>query len=338
MGDEILAYFGYPRAHEDDAERAVRAGLEIIEAVGRLAAPAGEQLAARLGIATGLVVVGDLIGEGSAQEQAVVGDTPNLAARLQDLARPGTMIIAGSTRRLLGALVRLRDLGRQPVKGLAEPIEVWAVDGIAAAESRFDAATHERLTPMVGREEEVGLLLQRWAMVREGNGQVVVLSGEPGIGKSRILSALRSRLDSEGAQALRFQCSPYHVNSAFWPYIDNLERALKVGRDATPEDRLDRMEALMVGQYGLTRSDVRFVASLLSIPCDARYGPLAMTPERHKEETIRVLVDLCKAAARKPCVLLYEDVHWADPTSLEASSCSSIGEINAAAGRADPSA
>jgi predicted ATPase len=171
---------------------------------------------------------------------------------------------------------------------------------------------------MVGREQEIALLLERWQLAQDGEGQVVLLSGEPGIGKSRILSALRERLEATGAGTLRLQCSPYHVHSAFWPSIENFERALKFARDESPEAKLDKLEAFIVNQYGRPRSDVRFVASMLSIPCEERYGTISMTPQRHKDETLRTLVDLTEAAARRqPSVMLFEDVHWADPTTLE---------------------
>jgi class 3 adenylate cyclase/predicted ATPase len=317
MGDGVLIYFGYPRAHEDDAERAVRAGLGSIDAVARLDVKSGK-LHARIGIATGLVVVGDLIGEGASQEQAVVGETPNLAARLQALAEPGSVVIAPATRRLLGDLFRLRALGAHEIKGLAEPIEAWAVEGVSASEGRFEAVRSGRLTRFVGREYELGLLIERWKLAQDSEGQVVLLSGEPGIGKSRILSELRNRLDAEHATSLRFQCSPYFVNSAFYPIIDNFERALGFARDDTAEQKLDKLEALVVGEYGRPREDLRFIAAMLSIPCEERYGAVAMTPHKFKDETLRSLVGTTEAIARRqPTVMLFEDVHWADPTTLE---------------------
>ncbi len=317
MGDGVLVYFGFPRAHEDDAERAVRAGLDIVAAIGRLDMAVG-RLQVRIGIATGVVVVGDLIGEGASQEQAVVGETPNLAARLQALAEPGSVVVPASTRRLIGDLFRLRALGRHEVKGLAEPVEAWAVEGMSASEGRFDAVRSGRLTDFVGREHELGLLLERWNLAQDGEGQVVLLSGEPGIGKSRILSELRGRLEAQHATILRLHCSPYFVNSAFYPIIDNFERALRFARDDTPEQKLKKLEALVVGQYGRPREDLRFLAAMLSIPCEERYGAVAMTPQKFKDETLRALVDTTEAIARRqPTVELFEDIHWADPTTLE---------------------
>ena len=253
------------------------------------------------------------------QSKLAVGSTPNLAARLQGLAAADQIVIAASTRRLVGNAFELTDLGEHDLKGIAEPVHAWRVERALVTESRFDANRGgSALTPLVGREEELDLLLRRWSQAKDGEGQVVLLSGEPGIGKSRILSALRERLEAKGVQALRFQCSPYYVNSAFWPVIDNFERALKFARDETADAKLDKLEALIVTQYGRPLADVRFVASILSIPCEQRYGALPMTPQKHKDETLRTLVDITEAAARKqPSVVLFEDAHWADPTTLE---------------------
>nr|MDQ2999534.1 AAA family ATPase [Chloroflexota bacterium] len=316
VGDGILTYFGWPTAHEDDAERAVRAALEITQTIKQ--ASTTQKLSVRIGIATGPVVVGAQAGEGS-EAKLAVGSTPNLAARLQGLAAGDQIVIAVSTRHLIGNAFELADLGEHELKGISEPVHAWRVIEVSEAASRFEASHGAQLTPLVGREQEIGLLLDRWQLAQQSEGQVVLLSGEPGIGKSRSLSALRERLEAQGAQALRFQCSPYYLNSAFWPSIDNFERALKFKRDETPESKLDKLEALIVNEYSRPIADVRFIASMLSIPCEERYGAITMTPQKHKDETLRTLVDLTEAAAHKqPSMMLYEDMHWADPTSLEA--------------------
>jgi class 3 adenylate cyclase len=234
MGDGVLAYFGWPQAHEDEAERAVRAGLDLVAAVAGLATPDDASLAARVGIATGRVVVGELIGAGAAQEETVVGETPNLAARLQGLAAPGSVVISQATRRLVGDLFELADLGPQRLKGFAEPILAWRVVRTSAAESRFEAMHSAGLTPLVGREHELGILLERWGWAKDGDGQVVLIAGEPGIGKSRLVRALREHLADEPYTPLSCYCSPYHTNSALYPVIGLLERAAQLDRDEPP--------------------------------------------------------------------------------------------------------
>jgi class 3 adenylate cyclase len=316
MGDGILAYFGFPRAHEDDAERAVRAALDIVTAVGRLRVPG--PLKVRVGVATGLVVVGDLIGGGASQEQTVVGDTPNLAARLQALAEPGTIVVAASTRRLLGDLFKLRDLGRHDLKGFAKPVNAWVVEGLLGCESRFEATHAARLTTFVGREDEIALLLDRKNLAWLGEGQIVLVSGEPGVGKSRIAAALSARIASEPHTRLRYQCSPYHRDSALYPFMAQLERALEWKLDDPPERRLDRLEALLAMGTPRVKTVAPLFAALLSIPFTGRYPSLALSPAQQRRQTLAALLDQFEGLARKqPILLLFEDVHWADPTSIE---------------------
>jgi class 3 adenylate cyclase/tetratricopeptide (TPR) repeat protein len=317
-GDGILAYFGYPRAHEDDAERTVRAGLDIISAVAGLKTPAGEPLAVRIGIATGLVVVGNPSGGSALREHAVVGDTPNIAARLLSLAEPGTIVIAGSTRRLLGNLFRLRDLGRHEVKGIAEPVAAWAVEGISASESRFEAASEAGLTALIGRAREIDFLLERQRLAWRGEGQVVLISGEPGIGKSRLAAALAERIGGEPYIRLRYQCSPYHTSSALRPFIAHLERVAGFKAHDTSEQRLDKLEAILATDGSWVQTVGPLFAALLSIPVGARYRPLRLSPTQQRRRTLAALLDQFESLARRqPILLLFEDVHWADATSLE---------------------
>jgi class 3 adenylate cyclase/predicted ATPase len=316
MGDGVLIYFGYPRAHEDDAERAVRAGLGVIDAVGRLDVKS-VKLQARVGIATGLVVVGDLIGEGSAQEQSVVGETPNLAARLQGLAAPDTVVIAAGTRRLVGDLFEYRDLGAVAVKGIAAPTVAWQVLRPSGVASRFEALRGPALTRLVGRNEEIDLLLRRWARARVGDGQVVLISGEPGIGKSRITAALEERLHAEPHLRLRYFCSPYHQDSALYPFIDQLGRASGFARDDMPASRLEKLEALLA-RATPPDEDVAFLADVLSLPASERHPLPNLSPQRKKERTSEALIrQLDGLARRQPVVMVFEDAHWIDPTSRE---------------------
>jgi class 3 adenylate cyclase/ABC-type transport system involved in cytochrome c biogenesis ATPase subunit len=317
-GDGILAYFGYPIAHEDDAERTVRAGLDIIAAVAQLETRAGKLLAVRIGIASGLVVVGDLSREGALRERAVVGETPNLAAHLQTLAEPGTIVLAASTRRLLGDLFRLRDLGRHEVKGIAEPLAAWAVEGVSASESRFEAVRAARLTDFIGREDELDFLLERQRLAWKGEGQIVLISGEPGIGKSRLAAALAERIAGAPHTRLRYQCSHYHTNSALRPFIAQLERAAGFKADDTSEQRLDKLEALLAMSASRIAGVAPLFAALLSIPFGQRYPPLALSPTQQRRRTLAALLDQFEGLARRqPILLSFEDVHWADATSLE---------------------
>ena len=317
-GDGILAYFGYPRAHEDDAERTVRAALDIAAAVARLKTRAQEPLSVRIGIATGLVVVGDLGGAGALREHTVVGDTPSLAARLQALAEPGTVVVATSTRRLLGDRFRLRDLGLHKVKGIAEPIAAWAVDGMSASESRFEAVHAAGLADLVGREDEIDFLLKRQRLAWKGEGQIVLISGEPGIGKSRLAAALEERIADEPHTNLRYQCSPHHANSALYPFIAQLERAAGFKADDTSEQRLDKLEAVLAIAASRVQDTAPLFAMLLSIPLGDRYPRLALNPAQQRRRTLAALLDHFENLARqKPILLLFEDAHWADATSLE---------------------
>ncbi len=316
MGDGVLAYFGYPKAHEDEAERAIRAGLAITAAVGRLSTPTGEALAARVAIATGLVVVGDLVGEGSAQEQAVVGDTPNLAARLQGVAAPGQVVIADATRRLLGAGFELEDLGEHELKGIGEPVPAFAITGERAVESRFEAMSGPSLLPMVGRDQELALLLERWALAKAGEGQGVLLVGEAGIGKSRISRALLDALAEQPHVRVRYQCSPYHGDSALWPVIQQLNHAAGLDAADPLEVRLDKLEALLERAGG--REAAPLIADLLGLDGAARYGPLNLTPQAQRARTLRALAEQLRGlAARQPVLMVLEDAHWIDPTTLE---------------------
>jgi predicted ATPase/class 3 adenylate cyclase len=318
MGDGVLAYFGFPRAHEEDAERAVRAGLEIAAIVAKLETRANEKLEVRIGIATGIVVVGDLVGQGSAQEQAVVGETPNLAARLQGLAEPGSVVIAESTRRLLGGTFELTPLGPQTLKGLDAPVLGWAVLREAENLSRFEASRSQGMTPFVGREHEVALLLECWREASEGEGQVALITGEAGIGKSRVLTALSERIGDEPHVRVRYQCSPHHVNDAFYPITSQIWHAARFVSGEPAAARLDKLEA-MIARSGLEEKGIApLVAALLSIPDEGRYPALEMAPAEQKERTIAALIALFAGLTKDaPVLALLEDAHWIDPTSLD---------------------
>jgi class 3 adenylate cyclase len=316
MGDGALAYFGYPRAHEDDAERAIHAGLGIIDAVGRLGVKA-VKLRTRVGVATGLVVVGDLIGEGSAQEQSVVGETPNLAARLQALAEPNTVVVAAGTRRLVGDLFEYRDLAAVEVKGIAAPVRASQILQPSAVASRFEALRGSALTPLIGRDEEIDLLLRRWVRAGVGDGQVVLISGEPGIGKSRLTAAVTERLHSEPHLRLRYFCSPYHEDSALYPFIDQLGRAAGFARDEPPAVRLEKLEVLLARSEP-PEEDLALIADLMSLPASDDHPLPNLSPQRKKERILQALLRQLEGLARQqPVFMVFEDAHWIDPTSRE---------------------
>ena len=323
LGDGLLVYFGYPRAHEDDAQRAVRAGLGMIEAVGqlntRLAQEHGVQLAVRLGIHTGLVVVGD-VGGGTRQEQLALGETPNLAARLQGIATPNTLVISATTFQLLGGFFACQPLGTPLLKGQAQPLAVYRVLYESMARSRLEAASSAGLTPLVGREQEIGLLQERWAQVKDGSGQVVLLSGEAGIGKSRLVQVLKEQVAAEPQAWLTpCQCSPYHQHSVLYPLIELLERvALGFEREESSPQKLSKLEGFLV-QYGLPLAEaLPLFAALLSLPLPADYASLLVSPEQQKQQTLHALLTiLLRIAAQQPVLFVMEDLHWVDPSTLE---------------------
>jgi class 3 adenylate cyclase len=315
LGDGVLVYFGYPQAHEDDAERAVRVGLELVAAVAGLRTHA--VLQTRVGIASGLVVVGDLLGAGAAHERGIVGETPNLAARLQGVAEPNTVVIAESTRRLVGNLFEVQDLGTRDLKGIAGSVRAWAVLRASSVEGRFEALRAGALTALVGREEELGLLLRRWSRAQTGEGQVVLLSGEAGIGKSRLTAALLERLAGEPQVRLRYFCSPQHTDSALYPIIGHMERAAGIVHDDSPQTKLNNLDSLLA-QTSTCIEDAALFADLLSLPNDGRYPALDLDPQQRRRRTLGALVSRIEALARQaPTLMVFEDAHWTDPTSLE---------------------
>ena len=316
MGDGVLVYFGYPEAHEDDPEQAVRAGLELVAAVKGIQTP--EPLEARVGIATGLVVVGDLIGSGASQEQAIVGKTPNLAARLQGIAAPNMVVIADSTRKLLGNLFEFNDLGGKDLKGIEGPERAWAVLRANPVDSRFDAFHTTGVIELVGRQEELELLVRRWSKAVTGEGQVVLLSGEPGIGKSRLTAALLERLSTEPHTRLRYFCSPQHTDSALYPIITQMERAAGFVHDDTTHAKLEKLDTLL-SQNFTPAQDRALFAELLSLPNDGRYPKLDLAAQQRRQLTFEALTtQIVSLAEQRPVLMIFEDVHWIDPTSLEA--------------------
>jgi predicted ATPase/class 3 adenylate cyclase len=321
LGDGLLVYFGYPQAHEDDAQRAVRTGLGIIEAMGTLNVHLEQQygmpLAVRLGIHTGLVVVGE-IGSRGHQEQLALGDTPHIAARLQGFAASNTVVISEATHRLIQGYFTCHTLGDQAFRGIASPLHAYRVMGESGAQNRLDVVSPRGFTPLVGREEEVGLLRRRWAQVKEGYGQVVLLSGEAGIGKSRLVQELREWVAREGVTRIAFRCSPYHQNSALYPVLEHLQRVLDFRYDEAPEAKLAKLERVL-RTYRFTQQEViPLFAALLSLPHPEGYPPLRLSPERQKQQTQEALLAwLFEEAERQPVLAVWEDLHWADPSSLE---------------------
>jgi class 3 adenylate cyclase/predicted ATPase len=323
MGDGVLIYFGYPNAQEKDAERAVRAGLAILDALPALSAETvrgnGTRMAVRIGIASGIVVVGETIGEGAAREQTVVGDTPNLAARLQALAGPDAILISAATRDLVGDIFACEGLGTHALKGIAEPVQIWRVAGLQDEEEEAEFETTAADFPLVGRDEEIGLLRRAWQQTKEeGHGQIVFISGEPGIGKSALVDTLRRAVHAEGLTRITFRCSPYHTNSALYPIVEHWKRLAGWQLEDDNAARLVKLESVLA-RYRLPREEaVTLFASLLSLPLDDGYPRLDLTPEQLKEQTGDALVALTlEEAERQPLLEVFEDVHWADPSTLD---------------------
>ena len=317
MGDGILAYFGWPEAHEDEAERAVRAALAVAGTIPALVTPAGEALAVRIGIATGLVVVGDLVGQGAAREEAVVGGTPNLAARLQTMALPGKVVVSGATQRLVRGLFHFADLGPLALKGIAGPVQGFTVTGERTVQDRFEAHQAGAPLPLVGRSQELALIVERWGLARYGRGQAVLLVGEPGIGKSRLVLALRDRLRAEPFVSLRYNCSPFHTNSALHPVIEQIARAAGFVAADRATARLGKLEALAARATG-TEDGVPYLADLLGLAPSGRHALPPLTTQERKGRTFRALLAQLDGLARQRAVLIVlEDAHWCDPTTLE---------------------
>ncbi len=320
LGDGLLVYFGYPTAHEDDAARAVRTGLEIIAALRESSLQdrhLSHPIQVRMGIHSGLVVIGE-IGSSEKGEILAMGETPNLAARVQGVAEPDTVVMSAVTQRLVQGLFECQDLGPQTLKGIAAPVSVYRIMGESGAQSRFEVAVTTGLTPLVGREEELGLLQRRWMQAKEGAGQVVLLSGEPGIGKSRLVQELKEYVSAAGAIRIEFRCSPYHQNSALYPIIDHVQRLLQFTRDDAPEDKLAKLHHTL-SQYRFSQVDtVPLLAALLSLPHPASSPPLTLSPQKQKEKTQAALVAwLVEETAQHPVYTAWEDLHWADPSTLE---------------------
>jgi len=322
IGDGLLVYFGYPQAHEDDARRAVNAGLGVVAGVETLNRRLGErhgvELGVRVGIHTGLVVAGEMGGGETLEANAIVGETPNVAARIEGLAGPNKVAISAATQRLVDGLFEFDDLGAQRLRGVSEPVTVYRVTGVSQAPSRFEAALAHGLTPLVGREEEVGLLVKRWRQAGDGEGQVVLLSGEAGVGKSRILNAFRERIETEPHNRVLYHCSPYHRNSALYPAIGQLERALRFETKDGTDQKLDKLESVLA-ELSLSESELApLLASLLSLPTEGRYSAIEASPQLLRRKTLEALLAVIEAmAARTPVLMVVEDAHWIDPSTVE---------------------
>ena len=318
IGDGALAYFGYPEAHEDDAERSVRAGLALVDAIAAMELPFAVRLQVRVGIATGLVVVGDLIGEGSAQERVAVGETLNLAARIQTAAPPNSLLVGELTRHLAGAAFDYEDLGLRELKGIAGATRLWRVIGESQARGRFEARIVKGLTPFVGRGEEIGLMRRRWDYVREGEGQTVLLSAPAGFGKSRIAQAFREHLGDPSITCLQYFGSPFHAGTPFHPFIRQIEWAAGIARTDSAAEKLDKLEGLLEGSAETKAEVAPLFAALLSVPFGQRYAPLQINEQVQKQRTMEALLEqLVLLSSRGPVLVVFEDAHWIDPTSLE---------------------
>ena len=318
MGDGMLVYFGYPHAHEDAAERALRAGLSILERVRRLETADGLRLQTRIGVATGLVVVGETVGQASSREQVVMGETPNLAARLQAIAEPDELVIADSTRHLAPGVFEFCDLGEFSLKGFDEVQRAWRVAAVHDAESRFEAHRSSRTLPLVGREQELDLLLERWRQARLGEGQMVLLTGEAGIGKSRISQALLDAVAAQSHVRVRYQCSPYHQDSPLYPTIQHLSRAASITGEESNDEALDKLDAMLAKVGKPSLESTLLFATLLGLDGGNRYGETELNPQRQRSLTLGALVgQLQTLAEQSPVLWVVEDMHWIDPTTLE---------------------
>ena len=317
MGDGVLAYFGWPLAHENDAERAVRAGLDLVKVVSCQKAPNQIPLACRVGIATGQVVVGDIIGDGAAQEEAVVGETPNLAARLEGIAESGQVVVSASTRQLLGELFHVSELGNHKLKGFDQPVPVWCALGVRRLESRFEGRSGDT-TPIIGRNRETGFLQDLWARNNAGEGHVVLLSGEAGIGKSRLCAELRTIASPDHHAGFNYQCSPFHQDSPLYPVIQHLERTANLQTEDTDETKLDKLERLIEPITKTSMKSAFLLAQLLSISTGDRYPAYEMSPQMRKDLILQAVIDqIIVSSGPQPVLMIFEDLHWIDPTSLE---------------------